>query len=401
MTSTAQMGSRERPWLRWGLCAVLTFVGAGCLATTAGMNVVSGGQLADSLWGQRFQMSSTLLIDLAAAALAIVVCGLLAQATFRTVISGLLLGVILFGFMSFSTKNVIGFGARERMEKSLRVEANSKREIASVEKENLDAAGRHERRLSWLHGEYKAARKTEDKERMLKEVREAEANPPLWKAVVVKMVMADPEAVVVANFFGWKIEDYMFWNQLALAILLVLGKTLGFGLSAALWPRKVVQDVVAASLAKEEPATAPVALAVAVAPAEVPVEAPALVIEQQSEVEEPEVSLHGIESPIRPGRAAHDAIEEINRVERVRAVMRFLDSEMVHTSHRHENSPTAEVAHQMYMRWADIHAPQFRMSMTAFAKICVDLNVKKIRTGGFVYYGLMPIADMPEMKIAA
>jgi hypothetical protein len=381
------------------LCALLFIAGAWCLGNTAAMNFASGAQLADSDLGKIVQPSTTLVIDAMAAILAVVVCTLFANGTLRSIAGGILLGVVLLGFLAFSVKNVVSFGARERLEKALRAEANSSATTTAIKKQNDNALGLQERNLSWLRAEYRTAKSREDKTRLLGEIRAATKAPLEVKAAKVDTVLGDPEADVIAQFFGWKREVYLFWNQLALAILLVLGKTLGFGLAAAMWPRRAGPsaamimpeaecdiDGEGEAPELEDAPAAPLVTHVPVAPVR---------------DDQPIADLAALEAPERkaPKRQADEGAEDLDRARRLRAVRRFLATRMERTASTRQGV-TADAAFQQYLSWVHENEPQAGMTPMAFGLLCSDLNVAKGRHSGRIRYGLRPVAELPAAVAA-
>ncbi len=378
------VGAQGRPWGRTALCVFLFLGGVWCLTNTAAMNFSAGLQSADSWLGQLIQPSSTLAVDVMVALLSAVVFSLLAMGTFRSTISGLMLAIVLLGFAGFSVKNSLAFGMQERVEKAMRIKANAEAVTNAAKAENENAKERHENHVAFLKEQYKAAKYRADRNKLLEEIREASQQHFDVKVEVVETVMGDPEAEAMANLLGWDIEHYILANQLALALLLVFGKVLGFGLAASLWPRPAgpsadeeelsltVKDTHHSEAGQECPEQN-------VSP--VPIQAFS--------------DLSALESPEKVVRDRSNATTgNAERALRLRAVKAFLSLMMVRASCTTDGL-SADSVYRAYAAWVREYDPRCEMSGVAFAKLCSDLKVDKSRRGGIVHYGLRPATIAP------
>lgn len=383
------VGAQGRPWGRMALCVFLFLGGVWCLTNTAAMNFSAGLQSADSWLGQLIQPSSTLAVDVMVALLSAVVFSLFAMDTFRSTISGLMLAIVLLGFAGFSVKNSLAFGMQERVEKAMRIKANAEAVTNAAKTENENAKERHENHVAFLKEQYKAAKYRADRNKLLEEIREASQQHFDVKVEVVETVMGDPEAEAMANLLGWDIEHYILANQLALALLLVFGKVLGFGLAASLWPRPAGPSSDAEEVSSTEDDTHSenrqeclgqnVSL--------VPVQS---LLNDLSALQSPE---RGVREPSKP------ATSELNRARRRTAVSVFLSSAMERTSGT-KDGLAADSVFRAYTAWVSEYDPSCEMTGVAFAKLCTELNVEKCRRGGVVYYGLRS-ASIEPTAIAA
>lgn len=147
-------------------------------------------------------------------------------------------------------------------------------------------------------------------------------------------------------------------NQLALAILLVVGKMLGFGFAVALWPGPV-RPASSVSVATHEGASSETVSANRV-PAETVspkrVEVPSFEETVPANDDETQLDLMPdlgmLEGPEKVQRtSAKDGTRDLGRVRRVRAVEQFIAEEMVRSTTRH--GVTADNFHQRYAAWAE------------------------------------------------
>lgn len=373
-SKTGHVG-RKRSWGRMALCVLLFLGGLWCLTNTAAMNFSAGLQSADSWLGQIVQPSSTLAVDVMVALLAAVVFSLLAMGTFRSVVSGILLGIVLLGFAGFSVKNTLGFGMQERVEKAMRIKANADAVINAVKAENQNAKEQHEKHVAWLQEQYKRAEYRKDRNRLLEEIRGASKQHFDVKVEVVDTVMGDPEAEAMANLLGWDLESYILANQLALAILLVVGKVLGFGLSASLWPRPTgpsSSDEV--SDAEDELSLDDLSpVSTAISPAPMPA---------------PSNDLGALEAPEKTALSlSAREVSDLDRVRRTHAVKSFISTRMVRIS-RTQDGLSADEIFRSYSTWARANNPTCDMTQMAFSTICREIGVPKVRHRGLIKYGL-------------
>lgn len=382
------VGAQGRLWGRMALCVFLFLGGVWCLTNTAAMNFSAGLQSADSWLGQLIQPSSTLAVDVMVALLSAVVFSLFAMDTFRSTISGLMLAIVLLGFAGFSVKNSLAFGMQERVEKAMRIKANAEAVTNAAKTENENAKERHENHVAFLKEQYKAAKYRADRNKLLEEIREASQQHFDVKVEVVETVMGDPEAEAMANLLGWDIEHYILANQLALALLLVFGKVLGFGLAASLWPRPAghSSDAVETSSTEKD--------AHSEAGQECPEQVFSPVPIQASN------DLSALESPKKVARRQSKPVaNELDRARRLSAVRAFLSSAMERTSGT-KDGLTADSVFRAYAAWVRDYDLSCEMTGVAFAKLCTELNVDKCRRGGVVHYGLRP-APIEPVAIAA
>lgn len=186
-------------------------------------------------------------------------------------------------------------------------------------------------------------------------------------------------------------------NQLALAVLLVLGKMLGFGFAVALWPGPVGPSALE-SEALSRGAEAPHAKG-----AEVP-HAPAVPLADEAAHNENfqvPTDLSALENPekVSRGQVAREAAD-LDRARRLRAVRTFIALEMVRVV-KAEDGLSADEVFRAYSAWAREHMPNSDMTQAAFARICADLNVAKQRDRNVIRYALRPAGEVPALAEVA
>jgi len=347
--------------------------------------------------------------------LASVTFALIAMGTVRAILSGLLMGVVLLGFAGFSVKNSLAFGMQERVEKALVIEANEEAKRQAAEAMNQSALGRQERHLSWLRDQYKEAPRNSRERRDLRaEINAASLETVTVQHSTVEHVMGDPEAEMLAKKLGWTIDDYIFANQLALALLLVVGKMLGFGVAAGMWPSRPVPMHAGTSQLGE---TAPAAEAMVIEDASTKTVsaqdgktvAPATVETGSGHAPGETVTsdqldlipdLQALNRPERVRRStSRQEFRSLDRERRVRAVKRFVAETMVPSSTR--DGITADTFHQHYALWARDHVPKCAMSQKDLGTICGEIEIAKAVHRGRVCYALRPAQEPSSMAKAA
>lgn len=409
--------ARGRPWGRWALCTVLFGAGAWGLATTMGMSFASGKSMAHTDLGHWIQPSAVLVVDLMVACLAAVVFTLFAKKTAASIFAGFLMALILTPFAFYSVKNSISYSMTERVEKAAVAETNSSADLNAVKATNQNALGLQERKLSWLRAEHALARREGRKADMIRfedKIEAASKAPVESKAETVDVVAGDPDAKAWAELLGVSEARYVMINQAALAILLILAKVFGFGLSTAMWPRRP-DEAVAPPASIPAPVPAPVAAPVTVShvvPAEivpvadVPVSnVPPLAKEivQLKAVTKEHLtlvapSLESLEGPEKRSTISRESLELENE-RRNEGVREFLATEVV-TVNDLAQTTRADDIYQQYVGWAPRNGFPY-MTNNAFGAICTDRKVRKEKRSGYIRYFLRSAQEVPALKLAA
>lgn len=368
-----------------------------------GMSFASGKSMAHTELGHWIQPSAVLVVDLMVACLAAVVFSLFAKKTLASICAGAVMALVLAPFAAYSVKNSISYSMVERVEKAAVAEKNSDADVNAVAATNQNALGLQERNISWLRSEHALARREGRKTDMLRyeaKIDEASRAPVETKAEKVDVVSGDPDAKAWATLLGVTEARYVMLNQAALAVLLILAKVFGFGLAAAMWPRRP-EEAVAVPVSVPAPA---VALPVAVAP--VP-DVPAGAVENVPEVANAKrdhlalvaPSLESLEGPEKRSPISREASTELENELRTSNVRTFLATELepVETI---SQAMRADEVYAQYIGWARRNGHGY-MTQNAFSSLCTELRVRKEKRGGYIRYYFRSAREVPALKLAA
>lgn len=234
------------PMLLGILCAI---GGAAALASTLAQNAVFGASFGETEHGVLISSGNSLIMDSFAAVLAMVIG---AAITWRRYLYAGLLVLPLALYLGYSMQSTFGFGMTERMAKAERIRIEASEARAAVERENASVlAAREELRGDLMRRVAEANTVAGDRrqsqvrrkeasaeKRRLDEVLTLLANaPPALKALppAADVLLADPQADIVARWLGVDSEWVAAAQIGALAIGLPLAKVLGFMLASGLF----------------------------------------------------------------------------------------------------------------------------------------------------------------------
>lgn len=399
---------RGKPWGRYALCVGLFAWGCWGLANTAVMSYASGAHSADSVLGQWVQPSSALAVDFGVAVLAAVTFALLVRGKVSAFLAGVFMCFVLAAFGAMSVKNTLAFGMIERVEKAERIKVNTNAENTAIVETNKNAAGLQERQLSWLRAEYSRTKDLKEKAALRAEIREA-SKPVKAEAQTVTTALVDPEAQVLGKRWEMESEDFVYYNQLFMAYLLIAAKVFGFGFASAFWPRKSEAVAIQAPIPVPAPAASVLVVPSAAPAAVAPVPSvPAVANENVPNVQEalaldvPALdSLDGLESPEKRSVISREESNELLIQRRAESVRTFLNSEYEHV-HDVLSATRADDVYQHYVGWARRHGHE-QMSMMAFSTLLAEEGVRKERRGGSIRYFLRRSAqEVPaQLRLAA
>jgi len=340
------------------LCGALFLAGLAAMSLTAAMNADLGRSLASTDYGSTLQGGAALNVDILFALLALAAGVLLNRGRWLAG-SGVAVVAALFGLYSLS--GVVGFGARERVAKARTAEVTQERIDAAARQANADARHSKGEHIAWLKATLVEARSQAERARLLEQIAEATNKPLAVQVAPIANAMPDAQASVLASFgrdlgVRLSVEDVQIGLIGGLALLLIVGKGLAFGLSTALWPSRADPAIAAKIVAAEE-----------VEPAAPPVPAP-------------------LPQPMRPIDAAqppHEAVD-LARAREVRAVREFFNQEIVAVGEKAKVKAT--VVYHWFQTWARGRGIE-GMSQTQFGRIVTDQKLaEKQNDGRHVFY---------------
>lgn len=242
--------------------ALFCALGAAAFWQTATANYHFGESIANSQTGSLWMGMSSLYVDTMLAALAGVL-GLFW--TRRRYIATFFVGLLLIGYGGLSLYSLVGWGAAERIQKSVAVSANNDAIKTLTEKKNALAIAAYQDQLRWSREIYVKQSKTKRAELL---TGMHALPPPALEAPVIQTVMPDAQAVVMAGLLDFRMESVQLGGVVALAIALVVGKAVCFFFAGYFWPAqrktedlpatKEVPGMTTEGAAEAVPAPAPV-----------------------------------------------------------------------------------------------------------------------------------------------
>ena len=220
------------------IIASMLFAGAlVLLGFTIAMNYSFAASIALSDYGKLLRAGSSIGMDVFGAVM-MLAAGFAWTAGHRTLAFGTFLAAL--GFMAYTGWNLVGFGATERLG------AEYHRNQVDTAQKAHDKANMTMRtdQAKWLR-ETSTEVKGEQRTKMI-----AESNAQIDKALsapvqVDKVLPPDAQASMVAEMTGAKAGSVQRIDIIVFAALLIMGKSIGFGLAPVFWPRKAAADTVA------------------------------------------------------------------------------------------------------------------------------------------------------------
>jgi hypothetical protein len=340
------------------LAITLFLLGAGALGITLAMNFLFGRTLAMTNHGQTLQSTASLVVDGFGFALMLAAGTLFAG---RRRILACTVGLVGGLFLIYSTTNLIGFGASERLaaaehrrEQSL-AQSAAAREVADARKGQIN----------WLRATV-ANTKATGRE-ILVEAIEGQIGKLGTPATIAPSLPADAQAQAIASLTGWSVEAVQTRGVIALSVLLILAKALGAALAPMMWPRRVAVEP---NVSRET-----------------------LAPETVSEPVNTEPDSQDVAEKLRQRVSGYE-VKRLVDERRKRQVETFFRDGM-------KTDPTARiqasVCHKAYETWAASHGID-PMNQTLFGRTVADLGIKRSDSTSLVYYIGYSVASADEQQ---
>lgn len=359
------------------LCFGLFCAGLAAMSLTAAMNTELGRSLASTDYGSALQGGAALNVDVLFALIALSAGALFNLGRRGT---GVIVALVAALFGLYSVSGVIGFGAKERVAKVRTAEVHQQRIDDAARLQYQAAIEAKKEHLQWLRATLVKAQsegysKTY-RDALLVQIAQAAGEQVEVKAATVSNAMPDAQAAVLAGVareagVSVSVEDVQLVLIGGLALLLVLGKGLAFGLATALWPRR---EVVEAEASRGEAEGAPMAPSVPL-PAEVPPSKP-------------------WPQPMRP---VDRAAISLTRAREQKVVKDFFGEAIVTTG---RGKVKAGAVYLWFAQWVRERGLQPAMSQAQFGRLVSELRLaSKVKDSRFVYYSGLARRQAPRLDV--
>lgn len=231
-------------WGRVAFCGALAAAGAGAAFWEVTMSREFWSDLAMSDVGKEGLAASAVALSVFAGLFSF--ASGIARAIGRNVIGWIVAGIALV-FTLYNVSSVCGFQLKERVGNVMLAEAKAKQASDDARERREDARQTRDKRIEWLQATFAAARKAEDKERLLIELAKAQQAELPSATANVPVVLPDVQASVFAGVIGTVDAESVRWMQVrmigSMALLLGLGTMIAFWLAGLLWPMSTL-DVI-------------------------------------------------------------------------------------------------------------------------------------------------------------
>lgn len=152
--------------------------------------------------------------------------------------SATLATVVLGFFMAYGMSSVVGFGARERISKTVVATEQQAADAKAVIATNAESARLRNEHIDFLRSQVKKAPGPQSRQVALDALGQATFGTLEIKAEPVRSAMIDPQAEALNKLFPqWSVENIQFASTIAFGIGLILSKILCFAFGVALWPK--------------------------------------------------------------------------------------------------------------------------------------------------------------------
>lgn len=227
------MIDRQKAGMDPRIFAALLFLGGSCLLMfTLAMNYKFAQTVALTEGGQMLRAYTSLAMD-AFGSLVLMSAAGFALAAKQRLLSGFTFLCALM-FLSYSAWNVAGFGATERLgaqqhrDKIERATAQRRKEAMELRKSQAE----------WLRGQ-SVDQKGVDSKRLYVNESNAQIDKALSDPIAIdKELPPDAQATFASEISGKGADWFQKADVIALAVLLIMGKAIGFGLAPLYLPRK-------------------------------------------------------------------------------------------------------------------------------------------------------------------
>jgi hypothetical protein len=226
--------TEDKHFIRRGSCILAFAVASLALYTSTAMNMDMSASNALTDWGKSLQAQAALVVHIAAAVFALL-AGSLWRGGKR--IGSALLFLLVSGFAIYSFSQVVGFGAKERIGKSLAEIAAAEATAKKAEAENKARLDERKDNLKWARDTVvKYTGKKSRGETVDTALKIMEKPIELQAVAADKTISTDVGVAEAAAWAGTKIEYLQLSFVALLSFLLIITEPVGFWLAGALWP---------------------------------------------------------------------------------------------------------------------------------------------------------------------